>query len=177
MQRIPPWRAYRLLHPKMVTVIGAAHEGRVNFMPASWVMPVSFDPPLIAAAIGSERYTLELVRGSGEYTVNPVSADMLDTVMRLGAASGRTVDKAGIARPAAALEVGAPCLEGALGCIEARVEKLVEAGDHVLAIARVVAARAWRCFDTSSFMYREGCGPVYHAGGDTFMLPGRLVRA
>ncbi len=176
MTAIPVEKAYRMLHPKLVTVIGAAHGGRANFMPASWVMPASFSPPLIVAAIGAERYTLELVRGSMEYTVNPVSADMLGVVEKLGSTSGRSIDKTEIARPLPAVEVGAPCLEGALGCIEARVEKLVEAGDHFLAVARVVAARTWRCFDSRRYMYGEGCGPVYHVGGETYMLPGRFIR-
>ncbi len=173
--RVPLRRAYRLLHPKLVTVIGASAHGETNFMPASWVMPASFDPPLLVAAVGEERYTLGLILDSGEMTVNPVGPNLIPLVEELGSLSGREADKASLAGTLAAEKVSAPCLPGALACIEARLRSTHPAGDHVLVVAEVVAARAWRCFDAETHAYREGCGPVYHVGGHTYMEPGRYV--
>jgi len=163
---VPLSRAYRLLHPKLVTVIGAASRGRANLMPASWVMPASFDPPLLVAAVGSERYTLQLIREAGVFTVNPVGPDMAGKVAELGSMSGAEADKTRLVEIFPASTVDAPCLGGALACIECLVDGMHEAGDHVLVVGKIIHAKARAlCFDAERMVYREGCWPVYHAGG------------
>ncbi len=164
-QDIPASRAYRLLHPKLVTVIGTAHGGKVNLMPASWVMPASFEPPLLVAAVGLERYTLRLIKESGAFTVNPVGPDMAAAVAKLGSISGADVDKARLVGVLHS-SVGAPCLRGALACIECIVAGMHRAGDHVLVLGEIRRARVFsQCFDPEKWVYREKCWPVYHAGG------------
>lgn len=86
--------AYRLLHPKIATIIVTKAPGeKLNAMAASWVMPTSVDPPLITVAISPKRYTFELLQNWEEFTVNIPSIEMKDLVMFVGSVSGRDTDK------------------------------------------------------------------------------------
>ncbi len=175
-------KRYRLLHPRPVYVIVAAHGGRVNAMAASWVSPLSEEPERITVAFEKESYTYELVRASGEFTVNVVPASMLEAVWCLGTRSGRGRDK--LAECGAAVEpsrsVEAPRLQGAIGVIEARVYKVYEdvAEDVDLVVADIVDAYA----DPSLFNPRYGwqvtkAEILFHASGRAFTTPGRLLLA
>ena len=82
-------KSYRLLNHGPVVLIGSAANGRDNVMPAACVMPVDFDPPLIAAVIASGTFTRELVDASGELTLSIPPASMLDALHDAGQVNGR----------------------------------------------------------------------------------------
>ncbi len=175
-------KRYRLLHPRPVYIIVAAHGDRVNAMAASWVSPLSEEPERITVAFEKESYTYELVRATGEFTVNVVPASMLDVVWCLGTRSGRHRDK--IRECGVELEpssrVKPPRVKGAIGVVEARVYRVYTdvAEDVDLVVADVVAAYA----DPSLFNPRYGwqiskAEVLMHASGRAFTTPGRLLVA
>lgn len=143
-REIPLSRAYRLLHPKLVVLIVTKAGGRVNIMTAAWAMPASVRPPLIVVSVAPSRYTYELVKASGEFTLNVATADMLKAAHYCGSVSGRSVDKvkaAGLSLMPS-LKVTPPCLADAAACLECKLWGATPAGDHELLIGEVVAARA-----------------------------------
>lgn len=73
-------KSYRLLNHGPVVLVTAAAGGRDNVMPAAWVMPVDFDPPLVAAVLASGTFTRELVDASGELALSIPPASMLDAL-------------------------------------------------------------------------------------------------
>ncbi len=168
---VPINRYTRLLHPKLVTlIVTVSGEGRANVMPASWAMPTSVDPPLLTVAISPRRYTYELLQAKGGFTVNPVPAGMKSVVDFTGSVSGREVDKvksAGI-RLFDAKEISAPCIEGALSCIECSVWAQYPAGDHVLVVGRVRVARVLEdAWDGATYILGKA-KPLLHLGDDKY---------
>lgn len=84
---------YYILHPRPAYIIVAEADGRLNFMAASWVMPLSEEPPRIVAALEKESYTVSLILRSGAFSVNVYTIDERDFVYTAGTVSGRNVDK------------------------------------------------------------------------------------
>ena len=112
-------------------------------MTAAWVARVSWDPPMLAVAVAPTRHTLELIREYGEFVVNLVGPSLEGAAYGVfGSASGRSVDKfeASGVRLFRARSVTAPVLADAVAAFECRLEKVVEAGDHLIVVGRVVGA-------------------------------------
>lgn len=137
--------AYRMINPRpAVLVISISPDGKANGMIAAWTTPLSLSPPLIGVSIAFERYTYELVKESGEFTLNVLDRRYLKQVHFLGTVSGRSRDKlmeCGLT-VRRSRKVRAPHVAEAIGVLECKVEKDVEVGDHAFFIARVVDAYA-----------------------------------
>ena len=85
---------YLVLHPRPAYLIGSGRVGEAaNFMAASWVTPVSEDPPRLAVAVGVDSYTYELIKRYGEFTVNVYPAEKIDVIYACGSMSGRKINK------------------------------------------------------------------------------------
>jgi len=135
-------------HPLVIVTAGDPDKpGRRGGMTAAWVSRVSWDPPLVTVAIAPERFTLELVRERGEFAINVVGPSLREAAFGVfGSVSGRRVDKfekSGV-KMVKAKSVTAPALADSVISIECKLEKVVEAGDHVIVIGRVVDAYKMR---------------------------------
>jgi flavin reductase (DIM6/NTAB) family NADH-FMN oxidoreductase RutF len=174
-------RSYRLLNHGPVVLVSSAAGGRDNVMPAAWVMPIDFAPPLVAVVLAEDSYTREQVDASGELALSIPHASMLDALYEAGQVSGRDGDKwaqVGLARLPAS-KVAAPLVEGCLGWLECRVvERSLEKLD--LLVVEAVAAWAddavWR-----DGAWRFGDDPdrrtVHHLTGDSFFATGEARSA
>jgi flavin reductase (DIM6/NTAB) family NADH-FMN oxidoreductase RutF len=139
------------LMPYGLYIIGSRGSDNVNGMMADWVMQVSFEPRLISCSLERNSTTLRNLRETGVFSVNilragdralavhfcqPRQADKIDG--RSETASARVYDKlAGVPHTVGEF-TACPVLDGALAYLECQVEQLVEAGDHVVAIGRVL---------------------------------------
>ncbi len=162
--------AYRLLHPRPVVLVCSAFEGKVSFMACSWITPVNDEPLMVAAAIWNENFTHELIKKSGEFTVNVPSRRIAKEVWIAGTKSGRKVDKVSLTKLklGKAKRVGAPVIEDCVANLECVVESEVEAGDHTVFVARVVEAYAeGELFDKA---WKESADVLMHVGGKIFAV-------
>ncbi len=168
-------RAYRLLNHGPVVLVTAAAGGRDNVMPAAWVMPVDFAPPLVAVVLEEDSFTRELVDESGELALSIPPASMLDALYEAGQVSGREGDKwarTGLARLPAS-KVAAPLVDGCLGWLECRVVERALEGLDLLVVETVAA---W----VDDAVWRDGAwrfeGPdrrtVHHLSGGMFFVTG-----
>jgi len=172
-------RHYLLLHPRPVYIIGSGRfGGEANLMAASWVMPVSEEPPKVVISIDRENYTYELIEKYGEFTVNVVEENYLDKIWFLGTTSGRDIDK--VAKVGLTVvkgrKVDAPIIKEAIGIIEAKVSEKIDVGECRLYIGDVVYAEA----NPSKYNLRYGwdirkAKLVHHLSGKAFMSNGRLL--
>ncbi len=170
-----------MLHPRPVVLVGAGDlNGEYSFAPASWVTPVSDEPPVVAVALSEESYTRELLLERGEFTLCVLSVDQVDEILYLGSVSGREVDKLSVVgwRAVRAREVDAPALDNALGVLECRVRQTLQVDEMTLVLADVVGAGAVEgaFSDRYGWDLRRVKIPL-HAAGRTFVEPGRLVLA
>lgn len=123
-----------------VHVVGVAHGERRDAFTAAWVMQASYDPPLLAVSVNPENASYPLLRTGGAFAVSVLKTGQLELAEHFGTRSGRHQDKlAGVAwRPGYR---GLPVLEHALAYFECQLTECVPAGDHQLAVGRVVGGR------------------------------------
>jgi flavin reductase (DIM6/NTAB) family NADH-FMN oxidoreductase RutF len=143
--------------PYGLYIIGSHGGDNVNGMMADWVMQVSFNPRLVAVSLERNSTTLRNLRESGFFTVNVLAADQRSLAVkfcqprqaskiegRSEAASAVIYDKlAGVPHHMGPL-TDCPVLEEGLAYLECQVEDLVDAGDHTVAIGRVLAGAVLR---------------------------------
>lgn len=175
-KKIPLWQAYRLLQPGAVALVTTCYRDKVNVMPASWIAPVSYDPPRIGIAVAPAHLTYDLIRRSEVFALNIPGRPLAEQVDRAGRVSGHDVDdklaEVGLTE-AEAEEIEVPLIEECLAHIECGLVEAVELGDHVWLVGEVLAAKAdEEAFDETWLLGEdEEKKPLLHLGGAVYALP------
>ncbi len=171
---------YRILHPRPAyLIISRRPDGGFNVMTASWVTPVSEEPPMVALSIDSESYTSELLLENGELTINVVGEEHLDIAWAAGSVSGRSVDKWSklSLEPLPSKTVSVPGVKGAYGVLECMVKERVRVGECILFICEVKAARVREDLYTRYGWDLKKAKILLHCSGRAFTTPGKLLIA
>jgi len=123
-----------------VTVVTASTpEGLPVGMTANAVCSLSLDPLLLLVAFDNDARTLRVVRETGRFGVNVLSAGHAD-LARLFAS--KTPEREKFSGVAHTVHDGIPVIEGALAWVGCRLEQLIPGGDHTIGIGAVEAAEA-----------------------------------
>ncbi len=171
-KEIPLEAFSRLLHPYptfLVTCVG--EDGKANAITIAWLIPVSVRPPLLTLAVRPERHSHRLIVESEEFVVNVLPYERAREALFCGRRSGRDVDKIAVLELATGpgRVVKAPILpEIGIAFLECRLRQRVEAGDHDLFIAEVVAAYARPDFSEDGLRDLRAAPPLLHVGGNRF---------
>lgn len=165
--------ARRLLGGGPVVLVTTAWRGNYNVMPAAFVTPISFDPPLIGLAVHPSRHTHDMIKYSEEFALNIPSRELLHHCQYLGSVTGRELNKLELTKLPTfrARRVDAPLLEGCVGYIECGVEDAFTAGDHTLFVGKVVAAQADKeAFDETWLLTDPDLKPLHYLGLNYYAL-------
>src|SRR3990172_4808304 len=172
--------ARRLLGGGPVVLVTTAWRGNYNVMPAAFVTPISFDPPLIGLAVHPSRHTHDMIKYSEEFALNIPSRELLHHCQYLGSVSGRDLNKLELTKlPVfSARKVDAPLLEGCVGYIECGVEDAMTTGDHTFFIGKVVAAQVEKeAFDQTWLLSDDELKPLHYLGLNLYSLLGERLEA
>ncbi|MEM5829952.1 MAG: flavin reductase family protein [Candidatus Aenigmatarchaeota archaeon] len=135
-----PKKFYYLLHPRPVYVIGSGsfNNNEINFMAASWVMPVAEDIPSICLACDKEQYTYQLIEKYKQFSVNLI--DDINLIWKLGTTSGKEINKVKEfnLKVIRGKILDVPILENSLAFLEAKVINKIDVVEVALYIAEVV---------------------------------------
>jgi flavin reductase (DIM6/NTAB) family NADH-FMN oxidoreductase RutF/ubiquinone/menaquinone biosynthesis C-methylase UbiE len=125
-----------------VTVVTTVHEGVPQGMTANSFTSVSLDPPLVLFCADKRARSGMNVGPAGFFAVNFLGEDQRD-LSDLFAGRGSDEERAeALAHIAETSATGAPILRGALGWLDCRLDRAVDAGDHVVYFGEVLAAGA-----------------------------------
>jgi len=119
-------------------------SGKSDIIAASFCMPVSKEPALIACAIGKKAYSSELIQSTKEFIVNVPTRELQAMVYYCGYHSGHDVDKfkeTGLT-PKPARRARAPIVEECVAHMECKVVQQFETGDKDLFVGEVIEAYA-----------------------------------
>lgn len=121
--------------PTGVTVVTArAPSGEIVGVTANSFNSVSLDPPLVLWSLDKEARSLAAFRTAGFFAVNVLGAGQFDLSKRFAHRQG---DKfAGVEVDAGA--GGCPLLEGCVARFQCRTEQMIDGGDHVIFVGRVL---------------------------------------
>ncbi|MCS6785044.1 MAG: flavin reductase family protein [Candidatus Caldarchaeum sp.] len=150
MKKVSAERFHRLFYPQVAAVVTARHGDEVGSLLASSVMPTSFNPPMVAVALGKTHNTTRLVQSSNAFAVNWLSYEKVSKMEMLAQPTPPGVkDKllmAGLSYRGG-VKTNAPILSDASAFLECRVVSGREVGDHILYIGEVVDAEAVEDFE------------------------------
>ena len=119
-----------------VYVIGVSDGTHQNAFTAAWVMQVSFNPPLLAISINPEHYSYQLLQAGGVCTVNVLSHDQYNLAEHFGRSGNDKMAGFHWQKD----KTGAPILSESLAYFDCQVSHYTDAGDHKIAICKVIAA-------------------------------------
>ena len=122
-------------------VVTIDKKGKADIMGVSWWTVCSWEPPMIAIAIGKPRYTHECIEYCKEFVICFPSEGQEKSAWLCGQVSGRDVDKfekTGF-RQIPAKVVKPPLIEDSTVAYECKVVEKLNTGDHTLYVGKVVA--------------------------------------
>jgi flavin reductase (DIM6/NTAB) family NADH-FMN oxidoreductase RutF len=127
----------------VIAVLPAPMPSGVNLLAVSFDMYCSYRPVMMAIAVHRVNVSYDLVGGAAEYVLAVPGKSLAEETLQCGLQSMHSVDKVselGIRLCDSEL-VATPGLADAIANIELVREQVVETGDHVLLIGKVVAFR------------------------------------
>ncbi len=125
-----------------VTVVTTRHEGVPQGMTANSFTSVSLDPPLVLFCADKRARSGMVVGSAGSFAVNILAEDQRH-LSDLFAGKGTDEERSALlAEIGLAAVTGAPILPGTLGWLDCRLDRAIDAGDHVVYFGEVVAAGA-----------------------------------
>ncbi|MDD3154717.1 MAG: flavin reductase family protein [Victivallaceae bacterium] len=170
------WPPAAVLAPVPPVLIGSGDGKlfRYNLMTAAWSAMACTKPPIVSVAIRPERYSYEIIRKLGAFTVNLPTVALAADVDWCGVVSGRDHDKFAERRLVAlpGEKVAAPSVEACPLSLECTVLEVLELeGSHHLFLGKVVGVRVSENFvDEKGRLALEKAGLLAYAHGHYYAL-------
>lgn len=120
--------------PTSVTVVAGVVDGLPKGLSVGTFVPVSLDPPLVGFFVATSSKSWPPIKESGSFCVSVLGHDQAAISSRFAVSEA---DKfVGVEwRPSPA---GNPVLVGAVAFVDCDIERVVETGDHLLVLGRVL---------------------------------------
>ena len=129
------------LYPIPAVLISLADEdGKPNLFTVAWTGTICSDPPMLSISVRKERYSYDILKKTGEFTVNLTTRELVPAADYAGVRSGRDTDKfrdTGLT-PAPGVSVRCPSVLESPVSIECRVTDVIELGTHDMFLAKVL---------------------------------------
>ncbi|MCI8292999.1 MAG: flavin reductase family protein [Hespellia sp.] len=137
------WKPGNMLYPLPAVLVSVGDQGgKINILTVAWTGTICTNPPMLYISVRPQRYSYEMIRGTGEFVVNLTTEQMVKAVDYCGVRSGRDVDKWKEMHltPQKAEKLNyAPLIAESPVNIECRVKEIKELGSHDMFLAEVVA--------------------------------------
>jgi flavin reductase (DIM6/NTAB) family NADH-FMN oxidoreductase RutF len=159
------------LSPRIVVLITTVDKnGRINAMPASFVSPVNFSPPIVMVSVAYTRDTYKNLEEVPEFVANILSKDYLDRVLGCAHPYERGVnelEKVGLSW-VKAKKVKPSIVKEADAWLECKVVDSVKFKDHAAIFGEVVACDCKKPI--------EEINPIMHIAGNEFAVDFKTVK-
>jgi flavin reductase (DIM6/NTAB) family NADH-FMN oxidoreductase RutF len=120
-----------------IYVLTSKADETVNGMIASWVSQVSYDPPLIMAAVHPNRFSHQLIEKGGSFVLHVLSSTQTDFLSRF---KGSDVRAKFSSLNWTKGKTGCPILSECLAYLECELKTHYRPGNHTLFIGEVIDA-------------------------------------
>lgn len=171
------WKGSALLAPVPAALVTCGTPESPNVLTIGWTGIVCTRPPMTYISVRPERYSHDIIKGSGEFVINLTTSAMVKMTDFCGVKSGRDTDKFAVcglhAVPAKA--VSAPLIEECPVSLECRVTESKLLGSHTMFLAEIVGVDAdERYIDSKGKLNLQQCGLAAYAHGEYFALGRKL---
>ena len=138
---VPVSKFYDFFLPTPVALVSTiSKDGIPNLAPFGLVIPISFNPPMIALGIRDTRKTHKNIMETKEFVVNFPSADQVKLVNKSAEPSAQInkFEKVGFT-PLQSVAVKTPSIKECKVHYECTLEWTKNAGDHTMIVGKIVA--------------------------------------
>ncbi len=168
----PLANVYKLLEPGPVVMVATARKGRANVMTMTWLTMMEFTPTLVGAVISGNNYSFEALVATKECVIGIPTADMAQTVVKVGSVSGKKTDKFakfGLT-PLPASQVQAPLIAECYANLECRIYDSRLVNKYNFFVLEVVKAWVDPAIKNPRTLHHRGRG-LFAIDGETVKLP------
>lgn len=135
------WRGGALIAPLPAVMVSCGDMDNSNIITVAWTGIINTIPPKTYISVRPKRHSYDMIKESGEFTINLTSESLVPAADFCGMYTGRKVDK--FARCALTKEEGSenkcPMIAQSPISIECKVADIVPLGTHDMFIADIVA--------------------------------------
>lgn len=133
-----------MVNPVPVVMVSCGTMEKPNIITIAWTGTVCTDPAMTYISVRRSRYSYDILREHGEFTINLVSRELVFAADYCGVKSGRDVDKFAEQDLTAVpgKTVACPSIGESPVSIECRVARVIPLGSHDMFLAEVTAVTA-----------------------------------
>ena len=138
------WKPGNMLYPVPAVMVSCQRPGeKPNIVTIAWAGTICSDPAMVSISVRPERYSYDIIKETGEFTINLVTEKLAFATDYCGVKSGRDVDKFKEMNLHKSISkvVKAPGIEESPVNIECCVKEIKELGSHHMFIAKVMAVQ------------------------------------
>ncbi|EWM52519.1 flavin reductase family protein [Ruminococcus flavefaciens] len=171
------WKGSTLLAPVPAALVTCGTMEAPNVLTVGWTGIVCTRPPMTYISVRPERYSHDIIAGSGEFVINLTTSAMCRETDFCGVKSGRDTDKFAVCgfHAAPAHSVSAPLIEECPLSLECRVTESKLLGSHTMFLAEIVGIDAdEKYIDSKGKLNLQQCGLMAFAHGEYFSLGRKL---
>ena len=172
------WKAGNMLYPVPAVMVGCQRPGeKPNIITIAWAGTICSSPAMLSISVRPERYSYDILRETGEFTVNLVTPELVYVADFCGVRSGRQVDKFKEMNLTVwpSEQVKAPGIGESPVILECRVKERLALGTHDMFLAEIVNVSVKPSeIDENGKFHLNSLGLVTYSHGEYFSLGEKL---
>lgn len=171
------WDGGALLAPVPPALVSCGTLENPNVLTIAWTGIINTKPPMTYISVRPSRYSYNIIKESGEFTINLTTSAMCKTADFCGVRTGSKVnkfEKCGITA-VSAVKINAPIIEECPVSIECIVREIKPLGTHDMFISEIVGVDIEEKYiDSKGKLNLQQCGLAAYAHGEYFALGRKL---
>ena len=172
------WKGGNMLYPVPAVMVSCGRENeKPNIITVAWAGTVCSDPVMLSISVRKERYSYKIIKETGEFAVNLVTAELVKAADFCGVRSGRDIDKfkkCGLTE-VSSKTITAPSIAESPLSLECKVKQVIELGSHDMFLAEVTAVSVDdRFMDKNGKFHLNDTGLAAYSHGEYFELGKKL---
>ncbi|MDD7281169.1 MAG: flavin reductase family protein [Erysipelotrichaceae bacterium] len=167
------WKPGNMVYPLPAVLVTCRHDNIDNVFTVAWTGTICTNPPMVYISVRPERYSYDLIKESGVFTINLTTKELVKATDFCGVRSGRNVDKFKEMNleKEQALKIDCPILTKSPVNIECRVKEILELGSHHMFIADVLNVQVDEaCLEENGRLALEKTKPIVYSHGEYYDL-------
>lgn len=171
------WKGSTLLNPEPPVLVSCGSMEAANLITIGWTGTICTQPSMVSISVRPERYSYQLIKGSGEFVINLPTRKLVRAVDWCGVKSGRDYDKFAEMKltPLPASTVSCPILAESPVNLECQVTQMIPLGSHDLFLAKVTAVDVDEALlDEKGKLCLERADLIVYSHGEYFSLGKQL---
>ncbi|MDF2906527.1 MAG: hypothetical protein K0R34_1848 [Herbinix sp.] len=168
------WKPGNMLYPipaVMVSCGSLTHQN--NIITIAWAGTICSSPAMVSISIRKERHSYDIIKESGEFTINLVTKELVKQADYCGVRSGREVDKFKEMKltPVPGHKISAPSIAESPVNIECIVKQIIPLGTHDMFLGEVVGVMVNKeLMDEKGRFHLNQSGLIVYSHGEYYAL-------